>query len=486
MALALVLGGEGRASGAGALTATLAPAELAYGSTFSVSGQASEGGVPAAGAPLTLEAAPYPYGRWTAVAHGTTAGDGSYEIAAPAPQRNERVRVVRSLVPGSASAELSVTVDPRVALSARSLGPGRVRLSARIAHGAASSPPVTARWYLATRGSDVFRLAASTTTHEVGGAAAEDGSRPGAAAVPGAVTYASAIVDPPARRFRWRVCVNPAWEAAMGAPAAHGACPAHGFRLPSTAAAAQRARAAFEWGGEGRGTPLAPFPSQEAIASARAFLGTRAGRTSFAVLDSAGRLSGLRTREHFESASVVKVMFLTAYLQMLQAHRRALGASDRALLYPMIHESNNDDASAVLSIVGTRAVARVAREAGMRDYAPGVGWWAFTQTSAADQAMLASRLGQLIPARYYGYARYLMSTIEPEQSWGFPPVARPDWQVYFKTGALPSRGLFTEVARLERGGIVFDAAVMTDGEPSQAYGEATIEGVAARLLGSSR
>jgi hypothetical protein len=152
----------------------------------------------------------------------------------------------------------------------------------------------------------------------------------------------------------------------------------------------------------------------------------------------------------------------------------------------MIHESNNDDASAVLSIVGAGAVARVAREAGMRDYAPGVGWWAFTQTSAADQAVFASRLEQLIPARYYGYARYLMSTIEPEQSWGFPPVARPGWQVYFKTGALPSRGLFTEVARLERGGVVFDAAVMTDGEPSQAYGEATIEGVAARLLGSSR
>ena len=52
----------------------------------------------------------------------------------------------------------------------------------------------------------------------------------------------------------------------------------------------------------------------------------------------------------------------------------------------MIHESNNDDASAVLGIVGGAAVARVAREAGMRDYAPGVGWWAFTQTSAADQA----------------------------------------------------------------------------------------------------
>jgi hypothetical protein len=422
--------------------------------------------------PLTLEASPYPYRFWHAVASGTSGSDGSYTIAAPAPQRNERVRVARSGASAATSPQLSVTVDPRVALSARSLGPGRVLLSVRIAHGLTDSPPVPARWYVAVRGSRVYHLATTSTTQEL----------------PGRVTYASAVVDPPARRFAWRVCVNPEWEASMGSPAAHGACPPRGFRLPAGAssAAAPRARAAFEFGAEARGTPLPPFPSQAAIASAGAYLETRAGRTSFAVMDSSGRLSGLRTREHFESASVVKVMFLTAYLQMLGAHRRALGASDRALLYPMIHESNNDDASAVLAIVGAQAVARVAHEAGMRDYAPGVGWWAFTQTSAADQVVFVSRLEHLIPARYYGYARYLMSTIEPEQSWGFPPVARPDWQVYFKTGALPSQGLFTEVARLERAGVVFTAAVFTDGEPSQAYGEETIAGVASRLLGSSR
>ena len=379
--------------------------------------------------------------------------------------------------PRESSPIFEVTVDPRVALAAESLGPGRVRLSARIAHTAgASSPPVAARWYLAPRGSDVYHLAATTTTKEL----------------PGAVTYASAIVDPPAKRFSWRVCVNPGWEAAMGAPGAHGKCPPRGFRLPAAhedayggGAPRPRARAAFEWGGEGTGTPLAPFPSATAIAAARTFLAGRAGRTSFAVVDSAGRLSGLRLHEHFESASVVKVMFLTAYLQMLAAHHRALGAADRALLYPMIHESNNEDASAVLGIVGGAAVARVAREAGMHDYAPGVGWWAFTQTSAADQAVFVDELARLIPTRYYGYARYLMSTIEAEQSWGVPPVARPRWQVYFKTGALPSRGLFDEVARLERGPVAFTVAVFTDGDPSMGYGEETIEGVAARLLGAA-
>jgi hypothetical protein len=61
-------------------------------------------------------------------------------------------------------------------------------------------------------------------------------------------------------------------------------------------------------------------------------------------------------------------------------------------------------------------------------------------------------------------------------------VARPRWQVFFKTGALPERGLFNEVARLERAGVTFSVAVLTDGDPSMAYGEETIAGVAARLL----
>jgi hypothetical protein len=78
-----------------------------------------------------------------------------------------------------------------------------------------------------------------------------------------------------------------------------------------------------------------------------------------------------------------------------------------------------------------------------------------------------------------------MSTIEPEQSWGVPAVARPRWQVYFKTGALPERGLFTEAALLERGPISFTVAVLTDSDPSKAYGEETIAGVAQRLLAGS-
>jgi beta-lactamase class A len=254
----------------------------------------------------------------------------------------------------------------------------------------------------------------------------------------------------------------------MGPRSSHGRCP----RAPS-------------YEGQARGVPLAPYPSASAIARAVGFIDGRSGRTSLAVLDSAGRIRGVHLHEHFETASVVKVMMLAAYLQMVSAQHRGLSGSDTALLYPMIHISDNEAASAVLARVGAGALARVAREVGMSDYALGVGWWAFTQTSAIDQVRLMVTLPRIIPRRFYGYARYLLATIEPSQSWGIPPVARPRWQVFFKTGALPERGLFNEVALLERGPVTFAVAVFTDADPSMAYGEQTIEGVGAELLASA-
>ncbi len=457
-------------AGATLSIATIAqPSELPIGRALTVSGRVLEGAAPAAGRGLRLDSAPYPYRAFAAIAHTATAADGSFTFGGVAPHLNSRLRVVAEAPSTGSSATLHVIVDPVVSLASRSLGPGRVRLSVRIVHSTeAGGAGGEAWWYLAPRGSRHFTPAGSTPVRELAHG----------------VSDANTIVNPPSKRFAFRVCLNPSWESAMGPAAAHGTCPDHPFTLPASAhAAGLRARAAFEYGGEAHGTPLPPFPSQRAIAVAERWLSSRAGATALAVVDSSGRAGGVRTRAHFETASVIKVMFLAADLQRLNAAHRSLGEGDRSLLYPMIHESNNNAASAVLGAVGEGAVERVAREAGMRDYAPGVGWWAYSQTSAADQAQLLWRLGTIMPSRFYGYARYLMSTIEPEQSWGFPPVARPRWQVYFKTGALPERGLFNEVARLERGGVAFSVAVLTDHDPSMAYGEETIAGVARALLG---
>jgi hypothetical protein len=234
--------------------------------------------------------------------------------------------------------------------------------------------------------------------------------------------------------------------------------------------------------GRARGIPVPPYPGAAAISAAASFLGSRAGATSFAVVDNEGRVAGVRIHEHFHTASVVKAMMLVAYLQRLAAGHRGVSPRDNALLYPMIHVSDNGAASAVLGIVGEGALERVARETGMTDYAPPAGWWAYTQTSAADQARLFYALPRLVPPQFYAYARGLLAGIEPSQSWGVPAVARPRWQVFFKNGWLPSEGFFDEVARLERPGVTFALAVFGEGEPSMEYGARTIEGVAAALL----
>jgi hypothetical protein len=228
---------------------------------------------------------------------------------------------------------------------------------------------------------------------------------------------------------------------------------------------------------------LPAYPSLGRVLAAARYLAGRTAETGFAVVDSHGRVLGREQDRRFASASVVKSMMLVAYLQMLARQHRSLDRASQALLYPMIHASDNAAASAVLAIVGQQALDRVAREAGMRDYQRARGWWAFTQVSAADLARFFFRQDELIPGRFDAYARRLLSGIEASQSWGVPPIARPEFQVFFKTGWLPEEGVVDEAARLESSRITFAMAVLSVGEPSMAYGEQTIAGVTARLLG---
>src|SRR5437660_1836282 len=82
------------------------------------------------------------------------------------------------------------------------------------------------------------------------------------------------------------------------------------------------------------------YPGPASIGAARHYLSSRAGRTSFAVADTRGKVSGAHVQRTFPSASVVKAMLLVAYLQKLHASHRGLSQSDKAILEPMIHVSD--------------------------------------------------------------------------------------------------------------------------------------------------
>ena len=168
-------------------------------------------------APLALQADAYPFHGFLAIAHSSSAPDGSFAFAGVRLNRNTRLRVVAEGAQQTTSSLLSVIVDPSAARNARSFGPGRTRLSLRLGHTTAGgSAPTIARWFVAARGTRLFHLAAITQTHELARG----------------MTYASAIVEPPSKRFVYRVCLNPTWERAMGRAATHRPCPERDFKVP--------------------------------------------------------------------------------------------------------------------------------------------------------------------------------------------------------------------------------------------------------------
>jgi hypothetical protein len=225
------------------------------------------------------------------------------------------------------------------------------------------------------------------------------------------------------------------------------------------------------------------LPTARALARARAFARARVGLVSFAVVGTSGGLRCHACRRRYTAASVVKAMLLVAYLHSLSVAHRPLAPADRALLGSMIRVSDNDAATAVYLRVGDAGLERLAGQAGMKAFAV-AGYWGYAQITAADQARLFAGLNRLVPRQFLAYARGLLSSIVSWQSWGIPEVARPHWRTFFKGGwrKSPRGQLVHQVARLERGKLSIAIAVLTDGNPSQAYGRETVRGTAARLV----
>jgi hypothetical protein len=234
-------------------------------------------------------------------------------------------------------------------------------------------------------------------------------------------------------------------------------------------------------------SPAARLPSARQLAAARRYARSRDGLVSFAVVDSQGKLQCYRCRVRYVSASLVKAMLLVAYLDHLAAEGGRLTASDRVLLDPMIRVSDNAAATAVYwRAGGDPALHRLARRAGMRSFDI-FGQWETARLTAADQARFFARLQRLTPRRYWPYAHQLLSSVVSWQSWGIPQASRPGWGTLFKGGWRGTgRGeLVHQAARLERGSKTIAIAVLTDGNPSQLYGQKTIRGIAARLISAA-
>ena len=211
----------------------------------------------------------------------------------------------------------------------------------------------------------------------------------------------------------------------------------------------------------------------------------RDGDVAFAVIGTDDRLRGYRARNTFPSASTVKVMLLVAELRRLAAENQPLDRQTRQLLRAMIRQSDNDAADTIHDRVGDKGMRRVARDFGMTDFSV-QGTWGSSRLSASDLARLMRNIPSPSMGRYRRFAMHELENIVPDQSWGAPAVARPDWRVWFKGGWLPESSAGVVVhqgARLRGDSGLLTVAVLTARNPSHEYGVGTVEGIVARLIG---
>ena len=218
-----------------------------------------------------------------------------------------------------------------------------------------------------------------------------------------------------------------------------------------------------------------------AIRRAADYADGRRGLVHFATVDERGRLRGQGVRHAAPSASVIKAMFMVAYLRQDSVRDRDLRQSDRRLLDPMIRESDNATATRVRDIVGAHAIRHLARRAGMRDFALN-STWGLSRISSRDQARFFFELEEHVPAGHRDYARKLLRTIVEPQRWGVAEVTPPGWTIFFKGGWAGASGRVNhQVAFLELGDRRIAMAILTEYSPNHGYGTRTLRGVAKRL-----
>jgi beta-lactamase class A len=230
------------------------------------------------------------------------------------------------------------------------------------------------------------------------------------------------------------------------------------------------------------------YPSAAAVDAARRYVKHRRGRVSFAVADLRGGIAGEHVNRVYRSASLSKAMLFVAYLDKLAHERRKPDGKESFWLDAMIRVSDNESAISLYKRLGPGPMRALARRAGMRSFSVG-GSWSEARVTAADQARFFLRLNQLLAPGQRVFARYLLSVVQAQQSWGIPAAARPmSWQVFFKGGWRPngSGQVIHQAALLERGSRHIAIAVLSDGDPGEDYGHETVKGVTLRLLSPAR
>jgi len=245
----------------------------------------------------------------------------------------------------------------------------------------------------------------------------------------------------------------------------------------------------------GRAVAAAPglcaSPSHAALAAriSRGIEAARHGRESFVAVEvddpGAGIVCRLDSGTHFDSASVVKVTILGTLLRDAQAAHRSLTSRERALAWAMITRSDNDAASALWDEDGHVRLQRFLDAAGMTETVLGPdGAWGLTRITATDETKLLWLLLQpnrVLDTSSRDYELALMADVIPSQRWGVPAGAPRSLVVHVKNGWLPLAPFgwrINSIGGFTGHGQKYSIVVLTEDNPTMAYGVSTVERIA--------
>jgi hypothetical protein len=213
------------------------------------------------------------------------------------------------------------------------------------------------------------------------------------------------------------------------------------------------------------------------------------GRSSLVGLAVDDRRTGVTCKYHggwhFDSASVVKVTILSALLRKLQQEHRGLTAQQKNLATEMITLSDNDAATALWNQTGRPSLQKFLTLAGMTQthLGPG-GYWGLTQITAHDELTLLKLLtstNSVLTSTSRDYVLGLMARVVSYERWGVPAGAPTDLTVHVKNGWLPQPTLgwrINSIGSFSGHGADYMIVVLTDNNPTMAYGVDSVEDIA--------
>ena len=226
----------------------------------------------------------------------------------------------------------------------------------------------------------------------------------------------------------------------------------------------------------------------------QSYVSSRAGDVTAAVYDVAtGKTWYLKPGDQQATASIVKVDIMATLLAQATSSGQPVSPENQNLLSSMIEVSDNDDATTLWTTAGGAPTINAFNGSiGMVNTTPstclscaGFDWpgWGLTTTTAADQITLLRHL--VLPNTEIGNAQRqdalgLMENVSPAERWGVTAGVPAGVTVALKNGWVPlsdSLWQINSMGWIDGAGRNYLIAVLTDGNATEDYGIATIEGL---------